>query len=393
VLEGAEVVDVGLPTEDEAVQMLLSAAGLPLDAAPPSGSKQVVKFCGQLPLTLGIAGKVIKGLGVTDDWREVLELMQEEFQESAQDRSMEERIIRTSLSAIKGPQADNILRLFHALAIVPEDTRIPIEVVAMLFEAEGEAPLPKPPSLLNIRRWLKALIDRSLILGTVDRPQLHDLVRDFVVSNKSDEARRGMNRRLVDLWRSRRPPGGWDIEDQGSASQYISLTAVHHIKRAWKDAWQEDEVAIEWLSDFADRKQDAIPIFASQALGLERATQLAKAAEGVGDWWLASLRWSALALSEHHLGSYGRSLPLLQAGARALERVESQKAKHQLEMSVLFRTLQSFDAEIDAAGYTARLQKIIDAEPDAADILTMLAVVMFTEMCVRCAVIALPSIA
>ena len=33
VLEGAEIIDVGLPTEDEAVQMLLSVAGLPLDAA------------------------------------------------------------------------------------------------------------------------------------------------------------------------------------------------------------------------------------------------------------------------------------------------------------------------------------------------------------------------
>jgi hypothetical protein len=39
-------------------------------------------------------------------------------------------------------------------------------------------PLAKPPSLLNVRRWLKVLIDRSLILGTVDRPSLHDLVRN-----------------------------------------------------------------------------------------------------------------------------------------------------------------------------------------------------------------------
>lgn len=174
VLEGGEIVDVGLPTEDEAVKILLSAADWPSDAATPAGSKQVAKLAGYLPLTLALAGKIIKGLGVADDWHEVLELMQEEFLESAQERSMEDRVIRTSLRSINGPHRENVLRLFHALAVVPEDTQVPIEVVAMLFEAEADAPaLPKPPSLLNIRRYLKVLIDRSLVLGSVDRPSLH----------------------------------------------------------------------------------------------------------------------------------------------------------------------------------------------------------------------------
>eukprot|EP01046_Picozoa_sp_COSAG06_P037119 COSAG06_NODE_4158_length_4512_cov_4.141400_3_plen_109_part_00 len=52
-----------------------------------------------------------------------------------------------------------------------------------------------------------------------------------------------------------------------------------------------------WLSDLADGKQDAIPVFAAQAFGPERVSDLAKAAEAAEDWWLASLRWSASALS------------------------------------------------------------------------------------------------
>eukprot|EP01043_Picozoa_sp_COSAG02_P063948 COSAG02_NODE_9206_length_2289_cov_1.807306_1_plen_144_part_00 len=112
-------------------------------------------------------------MGVTNDWDGIIELLQEEFSDSGQNRSMEERIIRTSLGAIKGVHHDKILRLFNAFAVAPEDTRLPIEVVASLFEAESETPLAKAPSLLNIRRWLKVLIDRSLILGTVDRPSLH----------------------------------------------------------------------------------------------------------------------------------------------------------------------------------------------------------------------------
>lgn len=201
-----------------------------------------------------------------------------------------------------------------------------------------------------------------------------------MISAKPGAARRGMNRRLVELWRSRRPAGGWDIEDKGSVPQYIALTAVHHVKNAWEADWEKDEVAISWLSDFVDGKQDAIPVFASQSLGLERAMQLAEAAECRGEWFLAALRWSACALSEHSLGSYGRSLPLLQRSAKALERVDSHKAKAQLESTVLFRALQSFDSEIDACGYTARLQTVIQAEPDVADIVTLLAVALFTEM-------------
>ena len=377
VLEGAEIVDIGLPTLDEAVQMLLSVAGLPLDAAVPPEAREVVKFCDLLPLAIGIAGKLVHEMGVTDDWDGVVELMQEEFSDSGQDRGMEERIIRTSLSAIKGPHRDKILRLFNAFAIVPEDIQIPIEMVAMLFEAESETPLPKPPPLLNIRRWLKVLIDRSLILGTVDRPSLHDIVMDFVTGAKSDEARRGMTRRLVDLWRSRRPLGGWDVESSESVPQYITLTAVHHISGAWETDWSKDEGAIAWLSDFVDGKQDAIPVFAAQALGPDRAAELAKAAESAEDWWLASLRWSASAVSEHRRGGYAKSLPLLQESAKTLERVEAEKTRNQLETSVLIKALQSYSQEIDIPGYTTRIEQ----NPEAVDIFAMTNFVQYTEMC------------
>eukprot|EP01046_Picozoa_sp_COSAG06_P037122 COSAG06_NODE_4158_length_4512_cov_4.141400_6_plen_104_part_00 len=69
-LENADVIDVGLPTEDEAVQILLAVAGLPLDdaAAPaPPQAQEVVKFCDRLPLALSIAGKLIKEFGVTGE--------------------------------------------------------------------------------------------------------------------------------------------------------------------------------------------------------------------------------------------------------------------------------------------------------------------------------------
>lgn len=39
-----DIVDVGLPTEDEAVSMLLSTAGMKLDTAPPE-ALAIVKYC------------------------------------------------------------------------------------------------------------------------------------------------------------------------------------------------------------------------------------------------------------------------------------------------------------------------------------------------------------
>ena len=121
------------------------------------------------------------------------------------------------------------------------------------------------------------------------------------MSSKSEEARRGMNKRLVEQWRSRRPPGGWDIESRESVPQYIAQAAPHHISGAWETDWSKDVQAMEWLSDFVDGKQDAIPVFAAQVLGLERSAELAKAAESGEDWWLASLIWSGLAVTAARL--------------------------------------------------------------------------------------------
>ena len=62
-------------------------------------------------LSVSLQGKLIKAWpGATDNWNDVVELMREEFTDSGQDRSLEGRIIRTSLSAIKGSHREKILR-------------------------------------------------------------------------------------------------------------------------------------------------------------------------------------------------------------------------------------------------------------------------------------------
>jgi hypothetical protein len=48
-----------------------------------------------------------------------------------------------------------------------------VEVLRMMFSAANEAHAGPPPTLLSVRRWLKVLVDRSLVLGSVDKPSLH----------------------------------------------------------------------------------------------------------------------------------------------------------------------------------------------------------------------------
>ena len=194
-----------------------------------------------------------------------------------------------------------------------------------------------------------------------------DIVRDYVVSSKSEEARRGMNKRLVELWRTRRPPGGWNIESRESVPQYIAQNAPHHISGAWETDWSKDVQAMEWLSDFVDGKQDAIPVFAAQVLGLERSAELAKAAESGEDWWLASLIWSASAQSQHTLGSYKLSLPVMVESARTLEQVVAREDKNQLELSVLSTALFSHSQEIDVPNYQRRVLQAFQAVGSAVD--------------------------
>ena len=46
----------------------------------------------------------------------------------------------------------------------------------MMFSAANEANAGPPPTLLSVRRWLKVLVDRSLVLGSVDKPSLHGIL-------------------------------------------------------------------------------------------------------------------------------------------------------------------------------------------------------------------------
>ena len=72
----------------------------------------------------------------------------------------------------------------------------------LIFKATNEG---VAVSIMHIRKWLRILIDRSLVLGTIDRPSVHDLVLDFAVAQFGAEDLCERHRCVVEAFRAARP--------------------------------------------------------------------------------------------------------------------------------------------------------------------------------------------
>lgn len=380
-----DIVDISLPSEADACSILVGAAGLDHGAEaavqPPAGAKQIVAMCKRLPLTLAIAGRMIRSLGLEDDgWGEAVELMRSELygeHGSSAARTAEDNIIATSLKAIRGPQQDNIRLILRAFGLIPEDCRIPLSMLQWVVEAEGGF----KPSILNLRRWIKQLIDRSLCLGPVDTPSVHDLILDHATGLHSEQELSDAHRRLVNIIRERRPGRppqhastiqairryGWDhsLISDDRQSAYIVLHLKHHVRAAWSLDWADDAEMIELLDDFPNQ-QDSVPVAAATVLGATKATELATRSESQRKWWSAACRWAAIAVSSKQTSGQKHAKQYLVRAATALESVQpttkfEQLQKERLEMSTLLSILLYWNPQ-DLTTYRARCAALTSSE-------------------------------
>ena len=134
------------------------------------------------------------------------------------------------------------------------------------------------------------------MLGSVDRPQLHDVMLDYVQKELCGNPYKEAQRRLVDALRS------GDRMPKSATGRYIKQCVKHHIAEAYDDVWGESEQAMSWLEDHQNGVQD---IFAFSTVAvLPNVQMLATEAEGGKLWWSAALRWNALAfVTTHKAGS------------------------------------------------------------------------------------------
>jgi hypothetical protein len=173
--------------------------------------------------------------------------------------------------------------------------------------------------------WLT--VCACLASGPIDQPSIHDIVGDFALSMACQQDTENAHRQLINIFRERRPNRhGWDLAHcDDRLSKYVQKYCGHHIEQGWRPDWETDTEATSWLDDCLDSpvlSQDAIPLAAAAFLGPERAGQLARQAESSGEWWLASLRWSALALVTRRYGGHHSALPIFKFAAAALQNVE-----------------------------------------------------------------------
>ena len=223
-------------------------------------------------------------------------VLKEELRES-HSGGAEEGMIRASLRGLKGSASEqaNVKSLLLLFAFVPEDTHCPLEVLLLMYQsvhADAGA------TMMHLRKWLRILINRSLVLGTIDRPSVHDLVLDFAGAQyRQDELRDG-HRAIVEVFRAARPIDAYGraqydgIQEGNPIADYVCQEVEHHLAGGWNADKEGDILATRvWLGEVP---QDAIVIAAGRCLGSDRLSALATAAEYAKDWWLAARYWSVL---------------------------------------------------------------------------------------------------
>ena len=335
VLDGGEIIDVTVPSKSDAARMLLSTAGMDVDALQGRDEvAQVVELCKRLPLTIGVAGKLIRQLAdgssmsEPSEWADILALLRDEMDDPNGSLSVEESVIRASIKAIPKKLQKQVTRLFYGFSLVPEDTHVPLPILGMIYAACGDSDIDgggtaAPLSRMQVRRYLKILIDRSLVLGTVDRPQLHDVMLDYVQKALAGEAYKAAQRRLVEeLRKSNRSS---DRSAGTVLDKYMQQCVRHHIKESHDESWAKGEQAISWIEDHVTGVQGLIASVTASMLPVEA---LAKEAEADEMWWQAALRWNALGMMKaDEVGDLVPGLPFFKlavnASAKAADALEN----------------------------------------------------------------------
>lgn len=237
----------------------------------------------------------------------------------------------------------------------------------MMYEAVLDDPSAPRPTIAQMRRMVKMLIDRALVLGPVDRAQVHDIILDFSIGQFTEESLRRAHRRAISLIRERRPASteyqdrfGWEASlSEDAVVNYIIRHCEWHVKETLERDWAADQDLIAWLSDYA-MMQDAVPLAIAAVLGIERVSELAQRAEQDGDWWTAALRWSALAIQVLASGNPSQAANFFRKCAACLEAVEQpaqpsqQRARDRLELSTVLSILMFWNPA-DLPVYTSRL--------------------------------------
>ena len=311
-LAGAHKVEVGLPSLPDSGRILLSTAGvLQGGAREPAGVAEIVSLCGRLPFALGIAGRLAASLGLAgdDDWTPMIPVLRDDLRES-HSGGTEEGMIRASLRGLRGSAKEqtNVKALLNLFAFVPEDTHCPLDLLLLMFRS---VVIGSTASIMHIRKWLRILLTRSLVLGSIDRPSVHDLTLDFAISSHTTGELQQGHQRILEAFRQSRTVSAagicaYDYTKRVSCdiTRYVCNDADHHCKAAFPVA--TTEAALEYLNDVP---QDPLATAFGRAMGVDALSEAAQQAESAGANWSAACRWAMHGNLMLHKHGRGEALP------------------------------------------------------------------------------------
>lgn len=267
-------------------------------------------------------------------------------------------------------------------ALVPEDTQVPLEMMGLLFASLGVAngassKLKRVPARLLVRKWLKSLIDRSLVLGTVDKPQVHDIVLEFVLGQLPPAASVAAHRCFVERLRAARPPGGWlkGLALHDLPARYVTNEIAYHMQHAIQKDVVDDNVAISWIVDHVEGKFDLISRTAAMTVPVAEIKFLMQQAEESGDFWQAALlAFQAGMVSGLREAGSAATTEYTNACVSYIQKVtvpkedhDLQDAKDMLEMKTINRLLRQWDTA-DHSGLMERLPILLNSRAAKRDV-------------------------
>ena len=328
VLCGVNAVEIAKPNEAEAIAIVMAAANMPPGSAVPAEAAEIVRLCGNLPIALAMAGKLICELDLAPgaQWDGVSEILRDELKDNFHSSSAEASVIRASLASLSGSEREKkcVRNLFSLFALVPEDTFVPLDILALIFDALFLRSSGKKVAILHLRKWLRILIDRSLVLGTVDRPQLHDLVLDFCIAQYSEEQLRAAHVQVVNTLRENRTVAAsgiraWSSMNRGhTATAYVLNEIKHHVANAIDEGDENVLQVEEWMCDVPF---DSIVFAVARQLGRERLEACAERAEKAGDDFKLACMLSLLAQLCVESADNPKALEVSFRGVQALWRI------------------------------------------------------------------------
>ena len=201
---GGEIYDLELLSPAQARELLAAWSQHPELSPPPERSRRekrsrraddIITECGYLPLAIAMIGAMLRDADSDDDWEDALTLLREaelaEIEQAFPDYEHPNlfRALHVSVKALEPKLRERYLDF----AVFPEDTPIPVKVMATFWSAAGL-------TRMRIKKLLRKFRDRSLLRWAEhDLLSLHDLQRDYVRS-QAGETLPALHQRLLEAY-------------------------------------------------------------------------------------------------------------------------------------------------------------------------------------------------